>query len=98
MNPQHTIQELLERARVHIGGPESGDIMIHDERFYTRVLAEGSLGLGESYMDGWWDAKQLDEFFFLVDSAELDKAVHDKHLLLNTFKARLFNMQDKARS
>ncbi|MEQ1655791.1 MAG: cyclopropane-fatty-acyl-phospholipid synthase, partial [Nitrospira sp.] len=98
MNPQHTIQELLERARVHIGGPESGDILIHDERFYNRVLAEGSLGLGESYMDGWWDAKQLDEFFFLVDSAELDKAVHDKHLLLNTFKARLFNMQDKDRS
>lgn len=98
MNPQHTIQELLERARVHIGGPKSGDISIHDERFYNRVLAEGSLGLGESYMDGWWDAKQLDEFFFLVDSAELDKAVHDKHLLLNTFKARLFNMQDKDRS
>lgn len=98
MNPQHTIQELLERARVHIGGPKSGDISIHDERFYNRVLAEGSLGLGESYMDGWWDAKQLDEFFFLVDSAELDKAVHDKHLLMNTFKARLFNMQDKDRS
>lgn len=98
MNPQHTIQELLERARVHIGGPESGDILIHDARFYNRVLAEGSLGLGESYMDGWWDAKQLDEFFFLVDSAELDKAVHDKHLLMNTFKARLFNMQDKDRS
>ncbi len=98
MNPQHTIQELLERACVHIGGPKSGDISIHDARFYNRVLAEGSLGLGESYMDGWWDAKQLDEFFFLVDSAELDKAVHDKHLLLNTFKARLFNMQDKDRS
>jgi cyclopropane-fatty-acyl-phospholipid synthase len=49
-------------------------------------------------MDGWWDANRLDEFFFQVDSAELDKAVHDKYLLLNTFKARLFNMQDKDRS
>jgi cyclopropane-fatty-acyl-phospholipid synthase len=98
MNPQHTVQEFFERAHVQLGGSQPGDILVHDDRFYKRVLAEGSLGLGESYMDGWWDAPQLDEFFFKVDSAELDKAVHDKHLLLNAFKARLFNMQDKDRS
>ncbi|MEQ1796080.1 MAG: cyclopropane fatty acyl phospholipid synthase [Nitrospira sp.] len=98
MNPQQTVQELLARAHVHVNGSDPGDIQVHDDRFYHRVLSEGSLGLGESYMDGWWDAKQLDEFFFKVDSADLDKAMHDTHLLLNTFKARLFNMQTIDRS
>lgn len=98
MNSQQTVQELLARARVHINGSNPGDIQVHNDLFYDRVLAEGSLGLGESYMDGWWDAKELDEFFCKVDSAELDKAVHDTHLLLNTFKARLFNMQTIDRS
>src|SRR5262249_4359716 len=42
------------------------DLQVRDERFYDRVIAEGTLGLGESYMDGWWDCAQLDE---LMDRA-----------------------------
>jgi hypothetical protein len=39
------------------------DIRVHDTRFFKRVLQQGSLGLGESYMEGWWDCKRLDIFF-----------------------------------
>ena len=98
MHSQHTVQELLERARVHINGSQSGDIQVHNDQFYDRILTEGSLGLGESYMDGWWDATQLDDFFFRIHSVELDKAVRDTRLMLNGFKARLFNMQTPSRS
>lgn len=98
MDPRSVVHALLEKAQVRVNGSQAGDIQVHDDRFYARILAEGSLGLGESYMEGWWDADHLDEFFFKVDSAELDKAVHDTHSLLNTVKARLFNMQDKDRS
>lgn len=98
MDPRSVVHALLEKAQVRVNGSQAGDILVHDDRFYARILAEGSLGLGESYMEGWWDADHLDEFFFKVDSAELDKAVHDTHSLLNTVKARLFNMQDKDRS
>lgn len=95
MDAEDTVKELFAKAGVHVNGDQPGDILVHNDQFYDRVLTEGSLGLGESYMEGWWDAKQLDEFFFKVDSAELDKAVHDTHLILNTFKARLFNMQSQ---
>jgi cyclopropane-fatty-acyl-phospholipid synthase len=98
MNPQQTVQELLAKAQVHINGSQPGDILVHNDQFYGRVLAEGSLGLGESYMDGWWDAPQLDEFFYKIHSVELDKAVLDKRLLLNSFIARLMNMQSMSRS
>jgi cyclopropane-fatty-acyl-phospholipid synthase len=39
--------------------PIDAAITVHDDRFYGRLLAEGSIGLGESYADGWWDADHL---------------------------------------
>ena len=33
---------------------------MHDPRFYGRLLRDASIGLGESYMDGWWETDALD--------------------------------------
>jgi len=40
------------------GVPLRSTVTIHDERAY-RALLKGSLGLAESYRDGWWDADDL---------------------------------------
>jgi cyclopropane-fatty-acyl-phospholipid synthase len=69
------IRGLLEQAGVTIGGPAPHDLQVHDRRFYERVVVDGSLGLGESYMDGWWSCAQLDEFFCRVLQARLDYRV-----------------------
>jgi cyclopropane-fatty-acyl-phospholipid synthase len=50
-----TIQALLDEAGVTLSGPEPWDPQVHNPHLYARVLAQGSLGLGEAYMDGWWD-------------------------------------------
>ena len=34
-------------------------VTVHEPRLYTRLLREGSVGLGESYADGWWDTDDL---------------------------------------
>ena len=60
------IQKLLSLAGITIKGDKPWDIQVHNDRLYRRVLTEGSLGLGESYMDGWWDCARLDEFFYRV--------------------------------
>ncbi|HTL39535.1 MAG TPA: cyclopropane fatty acyl phospholipid synthase [Methylomirabilota bacterium] len=57
------ITKLLNRAGIDINGTSPWDIQVHDERFFGKVLRQGSLGLGESYMDGWWDSTHLDQFF-----------------------------------
>ena len=54
---ENIARELLGSAGIKIGGDAAWDIQVHDARFYGRVL-EGSLGLGESYVDGWWDCDQ----------------------------------------
>jgi cyclopropane-fatty-acyl-phospholipid synthase len=64
------VRELLSPAGIILNGDRPWDIQVRDERFYQRLLQEGSLGLGESYMDGWWECEHLDEFFAKVMPTE----------------------------
>lgn len=64
--------ELLSRAGITINGPAPADIRVKNPDFFKRVLQEGSLGLGESYMDGWWECDRLDMFFSKVLRAGLE--------------------------
>jgi cyclopropane-fatty-acyl-phospholipid synthase len=85
---------LLGKAGITINGNSPWDIQVYDERFYNRVLSQGSLGLGEAYMDKWWDCGELDEFFNKLLRASLEKKVKgDWKLFLQTGKAFIFNMQ-----
>src|SRR4051812_44582311 len=69
------LSELLKQADVAVDGARPWDLRVHDDRFFRRVLAQGALGLGESYMDGWWDAEQLDETFAHVLKARLQEKI-----------------------
>lgn len=93
------VQNLLDLADVKINGNRPWDIQVHNEKLYQRVIKEGTLGLGEAYMDGWWDAEKLDEFFFKVVRAELDKKIEGnwsfRFFVLFNF---LFNFQTKNRA
>ena len=59
-------EELLSKADVKINGPRPWDIQVKNPNFFKRVLNEGSLGLGESYMDGWWECRSLDDFYRIL--------------------------------
>jgi cyclopropane-fatty-acyl-phospholipid synthase len=61
LSTKKVVQDLLSTADIQINGSRPFDIQVHDERFYKRALSERELGLGESYMDGWWSVGSLDE-------------------------------------
>lgn len=84
---------LLEHAGIHIDGPAPTDLRTHDERLYSRVFAHGSLGLGESYMDGWWDADDLPGMFTRMLRAQLDDEMKTLDTLIAHLKARFINLQ-----
>jgi cyclopropane-fatty-acyl-phospholipid synthase len=63
--------DLLASADIRTDGSRPWDIVVNDRRFYKRALAGGSIGLGESYMDGWWDCARLDQLVARVLSADL---------------------------
>lgn len=98
-SPKEIAKKLLKYADVKINGSRPWDIQVHNEDIYKRVLTDGTLGLGEAYMEGWWDCKSLDTLFTKFLKADLDK----KRIL--TFKEKIgilkniiFNQQTKRKS
>ena len=87
------IMDLLTQAGVALNGSAPCDPQIHNEHFYARVVTHGSLGLGESYMDGWWDVEDLDAFLFRVLDAHLDHKVGGFDDAWLWLKAKLLNLQ-----
>lgn len=91
--------KILEPAGIKINGKNSWDIKVNNPDFYKRVKAQGSLGLGESYMDGYWDCKALDEFFYRILSSDIQsKAGLSLPIVLGFVWANLFNLQAKNRA
>lgn len=91
--------EMLTRAGITVNGPHPFDIQVKHPDFFKRVLQEGSLGLGESFMDGWWDCERLDAFFSKVIRAGLEHQLpHHIKDTLRIAAARLVNLQSKKRA
>ena len=74
-NSRQIIQKLLTHVDVQIDGNRPWDLQVDNPDFFIRVLRGGSLALGESYMDGWWNCEALDQLFDKIMSARLDKQV-----------------------
>jgi cyclopropane-fatty-acyl-phospholipid synthase len=95
---RHRVERLLALAGVKIGGNRPWDIHVHMDEFYMRVMLGGSLALGQSYMDGWWDCLKLDEFFYRVLKARLDARAMSMAGFFDALKAKLFNLQKPSRA
>jgi cyclopropane-fatty-acyl-phospholipid synthase len=94
-----TVQDILALAGVEINGSNPWDIAVHNDGFYRKVLTEGELGIGESYMDNWWDAGKVDELIFKIVSARLEDKVRLKFsIILKILSSRIINLQSKRRA
>lgn len=92
VNAKEMVYETFSKADVHIGGARPWDVTVHDERFYQRIVGHGSLGLGESYMEGWWDCEKID----ICVEKLLRAHVYERTSLMLLFfwlKSKLFNLQ-----
>jgi cyclopropane-fatty-acyl-phospholipid synthase len=88
----------LDSADVRLDGDRPWDVQVHNDKLFARVLSQGSLGLGESYMDGWWDCERLDEFFYRVLRAQLDRKVRSWPGYLERIIAKFVNLQTPSRA
>ena len=92
------LQALLAAADVRIDGGRPWDMQVHHAHLPARLVAGGSLQLGESYMDGWWDAQSLDGLLFHLLDARIEERAHGPADLRIALRARLFNLQAGRRS
>jgi cyclopropane-fatty-acyl-phospholipid synthase len=96
---QATLQGLFASADIRLGGNRPWDIQVLDERFYRVVLAGGTLGFGEAYMDGWWECDALDEMCCRAIRARLEERVPvNVPTALAIASSFLFNLQTQSRS
>lgn len=91
-------RDLLAVADVEINGSRAWDIQVHNDSLYRRVFAEGSLGLGESYMDQWWSVEALDQFICKVLSAKLDTAINPYRMIWLVLQSKILNLQSVRRA
>jgi cyclopropane-fatty-acyl-phospholipid synthase len=92
---ERLVEAALAKADIVLDGNRPWDLQVKDRRFFARVVAGGSLGFGEAYMDGWFECEQLDVMFYQllrVRMQEREKFGFWKRLGLKTY-ARIFNPQ-----
>jgi cyclopropane-fatty-acyl-phospholipid synthase len=98
-NHRNIMEQFLSSVGVRIDGHDPWDIQVRDERFYARVLKDGSLGLGESYMEGWWDCVRIDEFICRLLKGNLGEKIRGNlRVLLFGLFAWICNLQMPARA
>ena len=89
---------MLDLADIRLGGERPWDIRLLDDKVPERVFSLGNLGLGESYMDGHWEADHLDAFFDRVLRGHLDQKVNPLRLAFHALRIRLLNRQSLKRA
>ncbi|MFW6354047.1 MAG: class I SAM-dependent methyltransferase, partial [Verrucomicrobiota bacterium] len=91
-------EELLTLADVRPDGDRPWDIQVHDTRLYARLWAEGSLGFGEAYMEGWWNCPALDALFSRILATGIPARVRTWRNGMAHLQARLVNQQSRSRA
>lgn len=93
------VREIFGSAGVGVDGKNPGDIRVLNDGFYGRLIREASIGLGESYMDGWWECEELDLFIEKLLRADIKRKIEGSlRLKLLTLQAYLTNMQSRKRA
>jgi len=93
-NTQRVFTEAFKKAGIEVNGDKPWDIQVHNPAFYDRVLTGGNLAFGESYMDGWWDAQELDQLIYKILKGKLqDHIVINPELVWSYVRAKVFNPQ-----
>ena len=98
-NAERVVREIFDSAGVGVEGKKPGDILVKNDAFYGRLLRDASIGLGESYMEEWWECEELDLFIEKLLRVDIKKKIQGSlRMKLLTVQALVANMQTRARS
>lgn len=99
------LEAVLSAADVRLGGERPWDLQLEDgtaiRRLIRAVLERGSLGLGDTYVDGLWECTALDQLFTRLLLAQGESRLAQGSRLRSTLwllRERLLNLQSPARS
>jgi len=85
-------------AEVGVDGEHPWDLRVVNREFYRRLLGQGSIALGETYVDGLWECEQIDVFIYKVLRAGLEHRISVWSLLWPMLWSKLVNLQSRRRA
>lgn len=89
----------LKKAGVEVNGTAPHDIIVHNEWIFHRMVNEGTLGMAEAYLEGWWDCEKVDECLARIIRFGLYKDLaHPWEKVIHYLQFRFFNLQTSTRS
>lgn len=92
-------RKFLKESGITINGDKPWDIQVSNKKLYGRILRDGTLGLGEAYMDGWWECAQIDEFINKLLSSNIYLLLQKSPgMIFYAGASRLFNLQTLKRA
>ncbi len=93
------LEEYFQHGGIKLNGSNPWDIKVLDDRFYRKVATQGSLGLGEAYMDGWWEVQCIDELIYRVLRSNLKQKWETAVMeIWHWLQAFVLNLQSKSRA
>jgi cyclopropane-fatty-acyl-phospholipid synthase len=96
---KNDLRYLLAPAGIEIDGNHPWDIQVRNNHFFERLFAEGTLGAGEAYVEGWWECAQLDELIARVMKLEVEKRIKPNwKLIRDIWLAKFINFQSRSRA
>ncbi|MAZ67364.1 cyclopropane-fatty-acyl-phospholipid synthase [bacterium] len=98
MNYAQKGAELLGRAGITVGGKDPWDPQVHHPDTFKRAFKGGTISIGESYMDGWWDVEDLAAFFYKIFRSNIHNKFVNVGVAWHVARARIFNLQSVRRS
>lgn len=99
MDAKETLISMLDKADIKINGGRPWDVQVHNDELFKRAFQQGTLGVGEAYMDGWWDCEALDVMFHKAIKNHLENRF-DNTLPVYALKLyqMIFNLQNPRHS
>lgn len=99
MNSKELCLSILEKANVPINSSEPWSIHVKNEKLWDRITSQHELGLGESYMDGWWECKDIDHMLTrLLNVDATTFLTPSPSIIFSALKSRVMNMQTKSKA
>ena len=95
---ESTVRDILAMAEVGVDGEHPWDLRVANKEFYRRLLGQGSIALGETYVDGLWECEQIDVFIYKVLRAGLEHRISVLSLLWPVLWSKLANLQSRRRA
>lgn len=99
--PPRVLHDLAAEAGVCFNGNRPWDIQVFHPSVYRRILMQGSLGFGETFVEGLWTSQRLDETISRLLSRDVEQRVNRRprlRWLSALLKNILFNRQSRRRA